>query len=364
MGAGADTRTVRFGLIGAGKIAGRHAAILADLPGARIVAVCDTDEPRAVSLAAEHGARAHADHRDLLAARDVDAVTVATPSGTHAAIALDAARAGKHVVVEKPLALRLEDADAVVEACARAGVRLFEVKQNRYNPPVRRLHEAVRQGRLGRITLATARVRWCRPARYYTEGGWRGTWAEDGGVIANQAIHHIDLLVWLAGDLEAVIARGATALAPIETEDVGVALLRFRSGALGALEATTTARPRDLESSISVLGDRGTVEIAGVALDTVRVWAIDPMTEDDERVLREFSAPSPAVLKQGHQAFYRDVLRSLAGEKPEVVVDGREARRALEALTAIYESLETGEEVHLPFTPARCRLGQADRARG
>ena len=351
---------IRFGLVGAGKIGGRHAGILANLPGAELVAVCDKDAARAAGLATRHGARAYANHRELLGGAELDVVTIATPSGSHAEIALDVAATGKHLVVEKPLALRLEDADAVIEACERARVQLFELKQNRYNPPVLRMYQAIRAGRLGRITLATARVRWCRPPHYYADGGgWRGTWAEDGGVIANQAMHHVDMLMWLAGDVESVVARGSTVLAPIETEDVGLVILRFRSGALGALEATTTARPRDIESSVSILGDRGTVEIAGVALDTVRVWALDQMTADDEEVLRDFSAPSPAVLKQGHQAFYQDVLRSLAGEKPEVIVAGPEARRALEVLSAIYESLETGEEVRLPFTPTRCRLGIA-----
>ncbi len=232
---------------------------------------------------------------DFLARKDIDAVAVLTPSGMHPAHVIACARAGKHVVVEKPMALRLQDADDMIRACDQAGVKLFIVKQNRFNVPVVKAREALDAGRFGRLILGTVRVRWCRHQAYYDQDEWRGTWAYDGGVLTNQASHHVDMLEWFFGDVVSVHARAVTALANIETEDTAVATLKFRNGALGIIEATTAARPTDLEGSLSILGEKGTVEIAGFAVNQIRHWRFVDELASDKDVVEKFSVNPPDV---------------------------------------------------------------------
>ena len=195
-----------------------------------------------------------------------------TPSGAHCANVLDLVQYGRPLVVEKPLALRLEDADRMIEACDAHGVKLFVVHQNRYNPPIVKAREALEQGRFGRLVLGTVRLRWTRDQAYYDSESWRGTWAHDGGVFMNQAVHHIDMLTWFMGNVESVRSMAATRLVKIEAEDTGVAVLRFNSGALGVLEATTATRPKDLEGSISILGEKGSVVIGGFFMNELVTW--------------------------------------------------------------------------------------------
>src|ERR1700726_4747865 len=246
---------IRFGLLGCGRIAKRHSDLLGGnhIGRAVLTAVCDAIPARADAIAAKFGVPAHYDIDDFLTRKDIDAVAVLTPSGMHPEHVIACARAGKHVVVEKPMALRLQDADDMIRACDEAGVKLFVVKQNRFNVPVIKLREALEAGRFGRLVMGTVRVRWCRTQAYYDQDAWRGTWALDGGVLSNQASHHVDLLEWMMGGVDSVFAKASTALVNIEAEDTAVVLLRFRNGALGVIEATTAARPKDLEGSISVL---------------------------------------------------------------------------------------------------------------
>ena len=231
------------------------------------------------------------------------------------------------------------------------------LKQNRFNVPVLKLREALDAGRFGRLVLGTVRVRWCRKQDYYDQDAWRGTWALDGGVLSNQASHHVDLLEWMMGDVESVFAKGMTALVDIEAEDTAVVVLKFRSGALGVIEATTAARPKDLEGSISILGERGTVEIGGFAVNEMKVWQFDPRLPADEEVMARFSVNPPSVYGFGHQAYYEHVVDCIRNDRRHLV-DGLEGRRSLELISAIYESVETGREVALRFVPKRCRLGQ------
>ena len=248
---------IKFGLLGCGRIAKRHSDLLGGghIAGAELVAVCDEVRERADAIAAKFGVPPlRLD--DLLARNDIQAVSVLTPSGMHPRHAIAVAKAGKHVIVEKPMALRLEDADAMIRACDEAGVKLFVVKQNRFNVPVVKAREALEAGRFGRLVLGTVRVRWCRDQSYYDQDKWRGTWAYDGGVLSNQASHHVDMLEWFFGDVVSVHARAVTALVNIEAEDTAVATLKFRNGALGIIEATTAIRPKDLEGSLSILGEK------------------------------------------------------------------------------------------------------------
>jgi UDP-N-acetyl-2-amino-2-deoxyglucuronate dehydrogenase len=349
---------IRFALLGCGRIAKRHAELLGNkqIPNAQLVAVADQKTERAQVYASRFGIPAFSDLDTMLATVPIDVVCVLTPSGLHPEHTIVAARAGKHVVVEKPMALRLDDADAMIQACDAAGVKLFVVKQNRFNIPVVKMREALEAGRFGRLVLGTVRVRWARDQSYYDSDAWRGTWALDGGVLTNQASHHVDLLEWMMGEVESVHARASTALVRIETEDTAVATLRFRSGALGIIEATTATRPKDMEGSLSVLGEKGAVEIAGFSVNKIRTWQfIEPLPSDAE-VMERYSVNPPNVYGFGHQAYYEHVMDCLTSRRP-ALVDGLEGRRSLELISALYESIETGREVTLRFTPKRCRLG-------
>lgn len=349
---------IRFGLLGCGRIAKRHSDLLGcnQIAGAKLVAVCDIDRARADGIAAKFGVSAHYNPDDLLSRPDIDAVAVLTPSGLHPQHAIACARAGKHVVVEKPMALRLQDADDMIRACDEAGVKLFVVKQNRFNVPIIKARDALDAGRFGKLVLGTVRVRWCRDQAYYDQDAWRGTWAYDGGVLTNQASHHIDMLEWFFGDVVSVHARGITALVNTETEDTAVATLSFRSGALGIIEATTATRPMDLEGSLSILGEGGVVEVGGFAMNQIRHWRFKSELPGDKEVMEKFSVNPPNVYGFGHQSYYQHVVECLSSRRA-ALVDGLEGRKSLELISALYESIETGEEVALRFVPRRSRLG-------
>jgi UDP-N-acetyl-2-amino-2-deoxyglucuronate dehydrogenase len=349
---------LKTALIGCGRIGERHARILASSPESDFVGLADVEPAKAKSYAAKHGGRAYDGLQNLIAAEKPDLIAVCTPSGVHAEAVLAAARAGvPNIVVEKPMALMLPDADAMIAACEKSGTRLFVVKQNRYNLPIQKLRRALDAGRFGKLVLGAVRVRWCRRQDYYDQAPWRGTWAMDGGVFSNQASHHVDMLVSMMGEVESVQAMSATRLVSIEAEDTGIALLRFAGGALGVIEATTAARPVDLEGSISILGERGTVEVGGFAMNEMTVWKFADETPEDAEVLARYRTNPPDVYGFGHHEFYRDVFDAIATGR-KAVVDGREGRRSLEVITAIYESIESGREVRLPFTPAHSRLGR------
>lgn len=349
---------LRFALVGCGRIAKRHSELLGReiINGARLVAVCDTVPERAKAIGDQFGVPCYTDMHDMMQREVVDVAVVLTESGNHARDVVALAAYGKHIIVEKPMALTLADADAMIDACTTGGGRLFVVKQNRFNVPVVKLREALDQGRFGRLVLGTVRVRWCRTQEYYDQAPWRGTWALDGGVLTNQASHHLDMLQWMMGEVESVFARSATALAKIEAEDTAVATLRFRNGALGVIEATTATRPRDLEGSISVLGEGGSVEIAGFAVNKMKVWSFVEQQPDDEGVMERFSVNPPNVYGFGHQAYYEHVVDCIANDGPNLV-DGAAGRKSLELINAVYESIETGREVALPDKSVHSRLG-------
>lgn len=352
-------KPLRFALVGCGRIAKRHSELLGhrQIEGAVLAAVCDVKLDRAQAIGARFDVPAYADMHEMMKAEAIDVAVILTESGSHAQHTVELAQYGKHIVVEKPMALTLADADRMIAACDRARCRLFVVKQNRFNVPVVKLRQALEAGRFGKLVLGTVRVRWCRPQSYYDQDPWRGTWAMDGGVLTNQASHHVDMLEWMMGDVDSVFAMAQTALANIETEDTAVVTLRFSSGALGVIEATTAARPRDLEGSISILGESGSVEIAGFAVNQMRTWAFTNAEEGDEDVLARYSVNPPNVYGFGHQAYYDHVVDSIQTGKPHLV-DGLEGRRSLELITAIYESIETRQPVALRFNPQRSRLGR------
>jgi len=350
---------LRFGLVGCGSIARKHTKALHDyLDEAEIGAFVDPDVTRAHALSAEYGAPAFASVRDMMRAvgERIDVMSVLTPSGLHCENVLELVEYGRPLVVEKPLALRLEDADRMIEACDAHGVKLFVVHQNRYNAPIVKAREALAQGRFGRLVMGTVRVRWKRDQAYYDSAAWRGTWAHDGGVFMNQAAHHIDMLSWFMGGVDSVRSMAATRLVKIECEDTGVAVIRFSSGALGILEATTAVRPKDLEGSISILGENGSVVIGGFFMNQLVTWNFaDPRPEDAE-IFQTHGTNPPAF--NNHGEYLRDVVASLRNRKSPLV-DGLEGRRSLELITALYESIESNADVQLRFRPRKCRLGLA-----
>jgi predicted dehydrogenase len=353
-----DNPDLKFALVGCGRIAKRHSELLGgrQIAGASLAAVCDVVPEKARAMGEKFGVPYHTDMLEMMAKTPADIVSVLTESGNHARHVVALSKFKKHILVEKPMALTLDDADAMIKACAAAGVKLFVVKQNRFNVPVVKLRQALEAGRFGKLVLGTVRVRWCREQSYYDQDKWRGTWALDGGVIANQASHHVDLLEWMMGDVEDVFAMSATALVKVETEDTAVVSLRFRNGALGIIEATTAARPKDLEGSISILGEKGAVEIGGFAVNQLKTWNFKQPEPGDADVMARYSVNPPDVYGFGHKAYYEHVVDCVNNDTKQLV-DGAEGRRSLELIAGIYESIETKREVSLRSRPKKTRLG-------
>ena len=343
-------RVFRVGLVGCGRISKNHFEAIERIDGLELAAVHDIVPERARTAADQYGAAASESYEQLLAS-PVDLVAVCTPSGLHPAHGILAAKAGKHVVCEKPMAITLSAADELVRACDAAGVHLFVVKQNRLNPAIQLLKRAVDRGRFGRIYLANTTVRWSRPQEYYDQAPWRGTWEFDGGAIMNQASHYVDLIQWLVGPVESVMAKTATLARRIETEDTGVAVMKFRSGALGVIEVTMLTYPRNMEGSITILGEKGTVKVGGTAVNRVEHWTFADY-DDDDKLVEAVSTNPPNVYGFGHEGYYRNVLSVLRGEA-RAETDGRAGRKSLELILGIYESAKTGRDVPLPLVTAR-----------
>lgn len=352
------TGKIRIALIGCGAIAGKHVTAVSRIDNAEIVGAFDINPESVRSFSEKHSIPAFADIGEMVKKTDPDVFDIMTPSGAHAGNFFDLLRYNRHFVVEKPLALRLDDIDRILEECDRRGLKIFVVKQNRFNPPVQKLREAIEKGRFGKLVMGTIRVRWSRDQAYYDQKSWRGTWAYDGGVLTNQASHHIDMLIWMIGDVDSVMAKTATRLVRIEAEDTGIAILKFKNGALGVVEATTATRPKDLEGSISILGEKGSVEIGGFFMNELKTWNFSEPDEMDREVWERFSKV-PAEPAWNHTEFFKDVVGSLNSER-KGLIDGLEGRRSVELINAIYESAETGKEVFLRFTPKKCRLGVTD----
>ena len=325
------------------------------LSNLKIVGAYDTEKSTLSTFAKQYSIPTFTDVDKMVDETSPTILDVLTPSGVHAKNIFELMRFNKHFIVEKPLALRLDQIDRILEECDKRGLKVFVVQQNRFNPPVQKLREALIKGRFGKLVLGSVRVRWCRDQAYYNEKSWRGTWMFDGGVITNQASHHIDMLLWLMGDVESVMAKTTTSLVNIEAEDTGIAILKFRNGALGIIEATTATRPKDLEGSISILGEKGSVEISGFFMNELKTWNFSEPDEMDLDIWDKY-ARMPNEPAWNHTEFFRDVLKSLNGET-RALIDGLEGRKSVELINAIYESNETGKEVFLRFSPQKCKLG-------
>lgn len=341
-------RKIRLALVGCGRIAANHLdAIEQHAEHLELVDVCDVSPVALERAVARTGARGHRRLDDLLAVTDADLVILATPSGLHPNQTVEVAASGRNVLTEKPMATRWHDGLRMVKACDDANVRLFVVKQNRRNATLQLLKRAVELGRFGKIYSVAVNVFWTRPQEYYDSANWRGTWEFDGGAFMNQASHYIDLLDWLVGPVESVMAYTATLARNIEVEDSGAAALRWRSGAMGTLNVTMLTYPKNMEGSITILGEKGTVRIGGVAVNEIQKWDFLEPHADDEQI-KDVSYETTSVYGFGHPLYYQNVISTMRGDAaPET--DGREGLKSLELLIAMYLSARDGKRVALPL---------------
>lgn len=342
------TNKIKFALVGCGRIAEKHIeAIKAHKDRCELVAVCDIDPSALAKAVAETGTAGYSSLDEMLAVAPADCYILATPSGFHPAQAITIARAGHHIVTEKPMATRWQDGLDMVRACDEAGVRLFVVKQNRKNATLKLLKRAVTEKRFGRIYMVNVNVFWTRPQEYYDSSTWRGTWEIDGGAFMNQASHYVDLLDWLIGPVASVQAMTATLARDIQVEDTGVMNIRWRSGALGSMNVTMLTYPQNLEGSITILGETGTVRVGGVAVNEIQHWEFADKRDYDAEITSSNYATT-SVYGFGHPLYYDNVISTLRGEA-DAETDGREGLKSLELLIATYLAARDGTTVALPL---------------
>ena len=342
------SRAIRIGILGCGRISANHfKSIEAHADDLELVAVCDEDPEKLAAAVADHGVTGHASLEGMLGAEDLDLVSICTPSGQHSQQAQAIARRGIHVMTEKPMATRWSDGLEMVRTCDECGVKLFVIKQNRRNATLQLLKQAVEQKRFGRIHMVHINVFWTRPQEYYDSSRWRGTWELDGGAFMNQASHYVDLIEWLIGPVADVHAMTGTLARDIEVEDSGVLNIRWRSGALGSMAVTMLAYPKNYEGSITILGEKGTVRVGGVAVNQIEHWEFEDDHPDDASIA-DASYETTSVYGFGHPLYYRNVIDVLRGEA-EAETDGRDGLKSLEVLIAAYLSARDGQTVSLPL---------------
>lgn len=339
---------IRIGLLGCGRISKNHIDSIKALHSeglATLVATCDILPDRAKAAASSwgEGCTHYTDFAEMLKTEDIDLVSICTPSGLHPEHVIQAARAGKHALSEKPAGTKVADVDKAIQACDEAGVKYFVVKQNRFNRTVQLLKKALDAGRFGQVYMITSNVFWTRPQDYYDMAPWRGTWALDGGCLSNQASHYVDLVQWMGGAVESVQSFSGTLARRIEAEDTIVVNLRFRSGALGSINVTVLTYPKNLEGSITVLGEKGTVRISGVALNKIEHWQFEDLHPMDEEA-QNISYETGSVYGFGHLDFYRHCMNVLDNGAEELV-SGREGRKTVEIIEAAYQSALSGGQV-------------------
>jgi UDP-N-acetyl-2-amino-2-deoxyglucuronate dehydrogenase len=355
-------KQINIAIVGCGRVAYKHFSAIDELNGeAKLVATCDIDETRAP----DKGVPFYPDYHKMMAAHsEIDLVHVLVPTGLHARVVIDLAKYGRHILTEKPMALSVADCSAMINACEEKSAKLFVVYQNRYNDAVRAMRQAFDDGRFGKIVMGTVRLRWCRHQQYYAQDKWHGTWAMDGGVMSQQASHHLDLLQYFLGEVESVQCQSTSRLLDIEAEDTAAAILRFKSGALGIFEATVAARPRNLEGSLSLLGEKGTVEAAGIAVNEIKTWEFEDKQNLDEFIHESASRQVPNVYGLGHTMNIYDVIRNLRdNDQIASLCDGYGGRENIKILTALYESAACNGKLLPPGAPMlHCPLGNPEAA--
>ncbi|MBM7662858.1 putative dehydrogenase [Bacillus mesophilus] len=336
---------MNFAIVGCGHIAKKHAKAILAINDAKLLAICDTDSNRLESFYTDYKAKKYTSFEELLNNKEIDVVNICTPSGTHAALAIKAAAAKKHVILEKPMALTLEDADAIIHACKKNHVKLSIVHPNRFRPAILEMKKAIEAKKFGKINLVNASVLWNRNDDYFSQASWRGTKNQDGGVLMNQAIHNLDLLVWLVGDVAEVQAYADTRLRNIEVEDLAAAIVKFKNGALGVIEATSTIFPVNYKESISMFGESGSAVISGPTANWIEHWEFEGEPKEHSQYMKEKIKQDPFGLP-GHQHMISDMIEAVKNNK-EPAVTGEDGRKALELVLAIYKAAEQGKTFKL-----------------
>lgn len=344
-----SSKTYRVGLIGCGRIAKVHAEAIRRVEGLSLTAVCDIDEGRKTVFSDQYRVPGYETHETLLKSEKLDLVTIATPNGTHYKIAEACFERGLHILLEKPITITVEEAEDLVSTSKKKRVHFFAVKQVRYNPSIQVLKSAVEDGKLGKVFSGSLVVRWTRPQEYFDQSDWRGTKSLDGGSLLNQGIHYVDVMQWLMGEVTSVFGRTERFCHRIEIEDAALGLIRFTSGALGSIEFTINTYPHNLECSLTLLGEKGSVKLAGSAMNEIALWEVKDIPKP---VLPEGFPPYvyEGGLYQGscpnHIFVYQDIVKVFRGVASDTV-DGSEALRSLRIVNALYASAQNGKEVVL-----------------
>lgn len=349
---------LKYALIGCGRISPNHiAAYLKNANDLELVALCDKLPERMEELKKQFGlgeVKTYTDYREMLLEQHPQLAAIATESGKHAEIALDCLHAGSNLIIEKPIALSLTDADRIIALAEKKNLKVCACHQNRFNKSIRKIREAVEDGRFGRLFHGTAHVRWNRGKEYYEQAPWRGTWAQDGGALMNQCIHNIDLLRWMMGDeiVEVYAYTDQLAHPYIEAEDLGIAMVRFANGSYGIVEGTTNVYPKNLEETLYLFGEKGTVKAGGKSVNIIEEWRFADESESAEEVKEFFSEVPPNIYGFGHTPLYADVIDAIRSDRPPYV-DAAAGKRALELVLAIYKSADEHCVVKFPLADSK-----------
>ncbi len=340
-------RKIHIAIVGCGRISKNHfGSINKHQENIELTAICDTNIDVLGKHKEQYQVKGYLKLEDMLETEDLDLIAICTPSGVHPDQVVMAAKHGVHVMTEKPMATRWQDGVRMVKACDEAGVHLFVVKQNRRNSTLQLLKRAVEEKRFGKINMVHLNVFWTRPQDYYDQAEWRGTWEFDGGAFMNQASHYVDLLDWLIGPVDKIQAMMSTTR-DIEVEDTGILNIRWRNGALGSMAVTMLTYPKNLEGSITILGEKGTVKVGGVAVNDIQQWEFEEAKDYDDKI-KEANYQTTSVYGFGHPLYYKNVIDVMYGEaEPET--DGREGLKSLELLIAAYLSARDGKTISLPL---------------
>jgi predicted dehydrogenase len=350
-------KKLRFAIIGCGRISYKHIeGLINNREEAELVAVCDIDINKAAKRKNDYESsikdakvKTYMDYKEMLNKEDIDVVTIATESGYHPQIAIDCMNAKKHVIVEKPMALSTLDADKMIETSHRNNVKLAVCHQNRFNKPIQQLRHAYEEGRFGKLVNGTASIRWNRGMDYYRQAPWRGTWELDGGTLMNQCIHDIDLLQWMmGGEVESVYAQTGTFLRDIEGEDFGSVIIRFKNGAIGMIEGSACVYPKNLEETLSIFGEKGTVVIGGLAVNKIETWRFEDGKDSEDEILKAQEGDPDTVYGFGHTPLFKDVIDAInTGREP--LINGEEGKKGMQIVLAAYKSQKTGMPVKFPM---------------
>lgn len=344
---------MKYALIGCGRISPNHIAA-AKANELEFCAICDivpeNMSDKAVKFELPETVHRYTDYREMLAAERPELVAIATESGKHAAIALDCIAAGCNLIIEKPIALSIADADAIIDAARKMGVKVCASHQNRFNKSIAKIREAYTKNRFGRMFYGTAHIRWNRGWEYYARAKWRGTWEQDGGALMNQCIHNIDLLRWMLGnEVDEVFAYTDRVNHDyIQAEDLGIALVRFKNGAYGIIEGTTDVYPQNLEETLYLFGEKGTVKAGGQSVNVIEEWRFSDALDNPDEIKAEFHENPPNVYGYGHTPLYADMMDAIRNNRAPYVT-AEDGKRALELVLAIYQSAAEGRPVKLPL---------------